>query len=111
MLVVNGKRYWVFAGSNYYPPKGMVGFKGSFENEHDAEALMEHCINSYHDWAHIYDSEDHRIVKAFDLVNMDVLEKLPQAIEEVWLNPQNSPEWDSELFEARRLLDNEGKFE
>lgn len=110
MLVANNKRYWVFAGSNYYPPKGMVGFKGSFENKYDAEAIMNQCINSYHDWAHIYDSEDHRIIMAFDQVNSDVLEKLPQAIEEVW-SREDSPEWGSELLEARRLLDNEGNVE
>jgi len=105
------KRYWVFAGSNYYPPKGMVGFRGSFNHLDDAQLLLKSCKENDHDWGHIFDAEESLIVEAYDQVTNDIIEKLPQAIKNVWSNLLDSPEWDSDLYEARKLLDNDGNFE
>lgn len=105
------KRYWVFAGSQYYPPKGMVGFKGSYDVLWEAKAALDVCKINYHDWGHIFDAEECEILEAYDQVTDDIAEILPKAIELVWQYPLSSPEWDSELFEARKLLDDEGKIE
>lgn len=48
------KRYWLFAGQDYYPNGGMDDFKGDRDDLEDLKTYikkMEAC-----EWAHIYDS-------------------------------------------------------
>ena len=57
------KRYWLFAGHNYYPSGGMEDFVGDFDSQKDAKhsVLPEIKRSAYH-WAHVYDTETREIV-------------------------------------------------
>lgn len=57
------KRYWLFAGHNYYPSGGMEDFVGDFDSLKDAKhsVLPEIKRSAYH-WAHVFDTETREIV-------------------------------------------------
>ena len=56
------KRYWLFAGEEYYPLGGMKDFRGSFETDEAAmSALTKSC-----DWWHILDSHTGKVVGVQD---------------------------------------------
>jgi hypothetical protein len=47
------KRYFLFAGDNYYPQRGMTDFINSFD---EIELALEEAANLQCDWWHIYDT-------------------------------------------------------
>lgn len=55
------KRYWLFAGENYYPCGGMRDFKGAFDSPEEARA---HPTGGA-DWAHVFDSVDAKVVSTY----------------------------------------------
>jgi hypothetical protein len=58
------RRYFVFAGEDYYPKGGMDDFKGCFDNLEEAIYVAEHCEAYGDPWAHVYDTRER--VKAWD---------------------------------------------
>ena len=46
------KRYWVFAGDNYYPSGGMHDHRGSYDTVVEAVSNIGRC-----DWWHVLDSK------------------------------------------------------
>lgn len=68
------KRYWLFAGDQFYASGGMQDYQGSFDNIENAleaskgyfyfsDLLQEHAFLK-NEWFHILDSELGEIVKA-----------------------------------------------
>lgn len=58
------KRYWLFAGNNYYPMGGMEDFHNSYDTLEEAKKSYKvlHEEDSYeYAWAHVYDSETRSI--------------------------------------------------
>jgi len=53
------KRFWLFAGDNYYPSGGMKDFKGSFDT---AEEATTASISLHIDWWEVYDTQECKIV-------------------------------------------------
>ena len=54
------KRYWLFAGSNYYPSGGMEDFK---ECSDSLDYLKGYILRmEFAEWAHIYDFEKNKII-------------------------------------------------
>lgn len=69
------KRYWLFAGKDYYPNGGIEDFKGDFDSVEDAKAAFDNAQaaekidNRKSDWAHIVDSTTAQIVVQFNGLN------------------------------------------
>jgi len=86
------KRYWLFAGDNYYPNGGMDDFVGSFYRIDEAKkigskkyAISYDCKMRGHslvsiDWVHILDSEKNKII----LRGNELLEKEAFGREKRW---------------------------
>lgn len=59
------KRYWLFAGDNYYPAGGMSDLVGMFDTLTD-------CIENFpkrHDWWHIFDTKTGRRYNHYETTN------------------------------------------
>ena len=54
------KRYWLFAGNDYYATGGMHDFEGSFSSVAEAEASVQ-AIDS-NEWYHVVDITTGQIV-------------------------------------------------
>lgn len=50
------KRYWIFAGDNYYPNGGIGDFMRSFDDVDETIAFLKNNTVRY-DWAHIVDTQ------------------------------------------------------
>lgn len=61
-------KFWLFAGSIYYPSGGMRDFRGEFDSVKDAtEAFRTWCVErgtptGQYEWAHVYSVETGNIV-------------------------------------------------
>lgn len=56
------KKFWVFAGTEYYPSGGMNDFKDSFDNYNEALAFGKGFMSGVSGgWTHIYDSENDEV--------------------------------------------------
>ena len=56
------KRFWVFAGVNYYPAGGMDDFQESFDSCNEASIYCLGLIKAGTygcDWTQIYDTHEH----------------------------------------------------
>lgn len=66
------KRYWLFAGKEYYPNGGMEDYKADFDSVEDAKAAFDSAQAAEEkdyrksDWAHIADSHTGKIVMQFN---------------------------------------------
>lgn len=64
-------RFWLFTGVQYEEHGGMNDFYQSFATENEAlnEAVkvMQGLVENvkYHDWYHIYDLEEDKIIKSY----------------------------------------------
>jgi hypothetical protein len=57
------ERYFIFAGSNFYPLGGMNDFIGSWNNVSAAIVGAKANIKKIeNDWAHVWDSEERVII-------------------------------------------------
>jgi hypothetical protein len=50
------KRYWLFAGENYYPSGGIYDFRYCFDTTEEAIDYINNNTRSF-DWAHVVDSQ------------------------------------------------------
>jgi endonuclease IV len=58
------KRYWLFAGNDFYADGGFADFRGSFDT---LEATKEQLVDlsggrQSLDWYHVFDSQSNKIV-------------------------------------------------
>ncbi len=62
------KRFWLFAGMEYYPGGGMADFIDSYDTLEEAKATKDFADaeESGHEWAHIYDTETGKTVYDHD---------------------------------------------
>lgn len=64
------QRYWLFAGSNFYPNGGMSDFVISMDDLEDVKSYIK--IMKTFQWAHIYDSLLHKIILEIHDVSEDM---------------------------------------
>jgi len=71
LYIMGMKRYWLFAGDNYYPTGGMGDFIGSYDSVDDAINSHARTNDPTGEWGEVIDSITGDQVKAFFVRDRD----------------------------------------
>ncbi len=65
------KRYFLFAGDDYYPVGGIYDLVGTYDSVEECMSRLTYPIIIFddieideYDWYHIYDSQENKIIKS-----------------------------------------------